>query len=158
MPFITNADEMNHSVVYGRTSEATLTPVVKANTHERNEPRSRYYLVDASVPYKGDNLVLSNRKFETTRKNINYSGFYFLFGNLLILWDREKPHYQFISIEAIENGVWKSCWSNTATSANTCDSNSDLVHIFADENAAIAFNNDSEQSDEQALLLDGEEQ
>lgn len=157
MPLNAKSDVLNRSVSYPHASQDKLTPVVKANTHARSDARSSYFLVNDSEPYKGSNLIINRRKFETTRNGINYSGFYFLFGDLLILWDGEKPHLQFISIEAAQDGMWKSCWSDNASSARACDSDSDLVYIFSEENAAIAFASDTEQSDQQPSSLEGDE-
>lgn len=108
---------------FRQSIEASYQPSLSEVIETSNAPRiyqkcrstSLFYLVNESSAFSGDDtLSLTRRTFETSRNVVASSGFYFNFGNFLLLWDRASSTYQFVGISALKDRTWKSCWAQTS--------------------------------------------
>ena len=110
-----------------------------------------YYLVNDAEAYSGDSLNFGRRQYQLSLHGVESAGRYFLFGDLLLLWNWQAGSYELLNVDAIEPGVWKSCWGQEVESVRMCGEHTELVYIFADENAAIEFDNPRNTDDEHAM-------
>ena len=107
-----------------------------------NSQYSNYYLVSHAEPYSGDTLSFGQRQYQLSRDDKKSSGQYYLFGNFLLLWNSQERSYDLVNIEAVEPGVWKSCWGQDIENVGSCSRNTELYYIFGSKSDAINFNDE----------------
>ena len=103
-----------------------------------------FYLVYAGETYNGDTLQLSNKAFTLNRGGAISSGKLSVTNDIWHLWDRRNKSHSFAYVARADAGELTSCWGTTPEIAAACDTDTQSVYLFKDENSAVEFQSPTE--------------